>query len=251
MAEYFTKAATYKPDVQRLAPDKKFQKAFERIHVLLSDKKLCKGYLEAMEGKIVKRMKTPPEGAPSPYTAAQAMYDILRDAEIAHKFDADEVKYITGVITTAQKFYDLMAGKFAFLDPKVTTRHGAESHRLQWWIIMQDMKANSAEYGDVKLASDLYFYCSTKDPRNGDKGTDNLWYQSFDADQSKCDDFRGAENIKGYITKHASAYPNIVAAEKAQMATDTSIKMSSAKYKKVGSAVKARMPAHFELKEYP
>ena len=224
MAEYFTKAATYKPDVQRLAPDKKFQKAFERIHVLLSDKKLCKGYLEAMEGKIVKRMKTPPEGAPSPYTAAQAMYDILRDAEIAHKFDADEVKYITGVITTAQKFYDLMAGKFAFLDPKVTTRHGAESHRLQWWIIMQDMKANSAEYGDVKLASDLYFYCSTKDPRNGDKGTDNLWYQSFDADQSKCDDFRGAENIKGYITKHASAYPNIVAAEKAQMATDTSIK---------------------------
>lgn len=251
MAEYFTKGATYKPDIKRLCPEAKFQEGFERIHVLLSDKKLCKSYLDAMEKEIVKRMKAPPDGAPSPYTAAQAMYDTLRDAEIAHKFDANEVKYITGVITTAQKFYDLMDGKFAFLDPKVTNRHGAESHRLQWWIIMQDMKANASEYGAVKLASDFYFYCSTKGPRNGDKGNDNLWYVSFDANQSACDDFRGAENIKGYITKHASTYPNIVAAEAAQMATDTSIKMSSAKYKKLGSAVKAKMAANFELKEYP
>ncbi len=41
------------------------------------------------------------------------------------------------------------------------------------------------------------------------------------------------------------------AAEAAQMETDTSIKMSSAKYKKLNSAVKAKMAANFELKEYP
>lgn len=251
MAEYFTKIDTYKPDVQRLCPDEKYQKGFTRIHVLLSDKKLCKSYLDAMEKEIAKRMKTPPEGAPSPYTAAQAMYDILRDSEIAHKFDANQVKYVSGAITSKQTFFDLLDGRFAFLDPFVTNRHGAESHRLQWWIIMQDMKAKATEYGEVKYASDFYYYCSTKGPRNNDKGNDNLWYVSFDANQSACDDFRGAENIKGYITKHKTTYPNIAAAEEVQMKSETCVRMSSAKYKKLNSAVKAKIKDNFELKEYP
>lgn len=241
----------YAPNFVKWAADAPYGPCFARIHELLSTQKDCHEHLLSLNKKIDKLLNSPPEseGSQDWYTPAQVMFDVLRAVELAHGFNA-QVLFIDKVITSAAQFFSIMKNKHAFLDPFVTARHGAESHRLQWWIIMHDMKKNPAKYPGVSGAAELFAYCSTDEAGTKNK-TDNLWYMTFDANQQNCDDFRAAENVTDYIKKNQSTYPHIFAAEQQQsLGWSSCVKMTSDKRKSLG-AVAVNNPKNSSVKSFP
>ena len=234
---------TYEFDVSKTLPEFPLAGAYTRIMALLDDEKEVKKHLTALDS-MVQKAHADNVKKDAEYTKAQALYDILRESEILHKFEPTKVYYITGVIKSAEAFYKLMKDKTAFLDPFVTKNHGAETHRIQWWIIGRDMADKAKIYG-AKVASEVYQ--AAADPRGQGKGTSNVWYNALDADQGKCNSARAPESLKEYIN---AKFPNIAAAEQQQMAWDTVVKMTHEKKVKLG-AVKSKMEANFDLKKYP
>ncbi len=239
----FTK--TYQFDLSQKVPNFKYAPAYTRIMELLDDEGLVKKHLMALDS-MVKKSFDDMSKKDSNYTKAQALYDILRESEILHKFDANKVAYITGVIKTADDFYHLMEKKLAFLDPNVTPKHGAETHRIQWWIIGRDMADKAKVYG-AKVASEVYAAAADKTARNNDKGTNNAWYNALDADQGSCNSARAPESLKEYIN---AKFPNIAEAERDQMKWDTAVKMTYDKKTTLG-AVKSKSDKNFDLFKYP
>ena len=212
---------------------------------LLDDEAQVKKHLMALDS-LVKKSFDDMAKKDSNYTKAQALYDILRESEVLHKFDANKVAYITGVIKTADQFYHLMDKKIAFLDPNVTAKHGAETHRIQWWIIGRDMADKAKIYG-AKVASEVYAAAADKTARNDDKGTNNAWYNALDADQGSCDSARAPECLKEYINAKCK---NIAEAEAQQMKWDSAVKMTYTKKLKLGN-VGSKSDKNFDLFKYP
>jgi|JI10StandDraft_1071094.scaffolds.fasta_scaffold48365_2 hypothetical protein len=239
----FTKS--YQFDLAQKCPNFKFAPAYTRIMELLDDEALVKKHLMALDS-LVKKSFDDMSKKDSNYTKAQALYDILRESEILHKFDASKVAYITGVIKTADQFYYLMDKKLAFLDPNVTPKHGAETHRIQWWIIGRDMADKAKIYG-AKVASEVYAAAADKTARNDDKGTNNAWYNALDADQGSCNSARAPECLKEYIN---AKFKNIAEAEALQMKWDSAVKMTYDKKSKLGN-VGSKSDKNFDLFKYP
>lgn len=235
---------TYAVNVAQTFPDFPYAKSFQRIMQLLDDKDAVKKHLEVLNGEIVRKVSKE-RGPNDEYSAAQALYDILRKSELEQGFHKTQVCYVTGVLS-AQKFLAMMNDKMAFLDPNVTPLHGAETHRIQWWMIARDMDANRDQYDPVS-ASDLFK--STADlSATGPRGAGNVWYHALDADQGRCDSARAPESLKAYIVSKP-AYSKIAEAEALQMKLDTCVKMPWSKAKTL-SPQKRLMDKNWEVKEY-
>jgi hypothetical protein len=233
----FTK--TYPVNIAETFAEYKYPKSFQRIQTLLDSKEMVTTLLKSLDTEIGKNVKK--NEAEDGYTASQAMYDILRESEVANGFHKTEVKYLKGVLTP-KMFGDMIRTKCAFLDPFVTNRHGAETHRVQWWMIMEDMTKNAGEYEKVD-AGTLFASTLDKAARIEGKKTNNVWYHSLDADQGQCTSARAPESLKEYF----ASFKNIDAAEAGEMKWDTTIKMTWTAFKKLGK-VKAKIDSNWEVK---
>ncbi|MET0405988.1 MAG: LirA/MavJ family T4SS effector, partial [Cystobacter sp.] len=132
----------YEVDIKKSFPKFPYPKSFQRIQEVLDDQALVDHYLLQLDHQIAESVqRNRVEG----YSVAQALNDNLRETEDREGFNKNEVKYVLGVLST-EEFYGMMEGPYAFLDPFVTPRHGAETHRIQWWIISQDLHAQPARY---------------------------------------------------------------------------------------------------------
>ena len=80
--------------------------------------------------------------------------------------------------------------KDAWLSSKTASRHGQETHRIQWHIVMRAMDANPGAFGGVTKASVLYVELGRMDHsklawedaglKTKDSREMNLWAQLFD-----------------------------------------------------------------------
>lgn len=208
---------TYAINVKERFPEFGYAKSFQRIQWILDDRETVDRLLTKLDEKIKARLDHHKPGDDS-YTEAQALYDILRKCEDDGGFVRTEVKYVTGVLS-AEKFRSMMSGPYAFLDPFVTQRHGAETHRIQWWMIAKDLKANPGEYDEGARTGRLF--ASTADGHAFRSGEDNVWYHTLDALQGRCTTARAPESLKEHIN---SAFQYVAAAEAAQMAWNTCVK---------------------------
>jgi hypothetical protein len=230
----------YQPNIAAGFPQFKFAKSFQRIHFLLNTEGKVSEHLTELNRQIGQRVQD--NKADTSYTASQALYDILRECEDLGGFDKTQVKYVTGVLK-ADEFRAMMTGCVAFLDPFVTPRHGAETHRIQWWMISRDMAANASEYDANVTPAQLF--ASTNDPTAIKGDNNNVWYICLDASQGACDSGCAPESLKEYIL---AKFPNVASAEASQMKWDTCTK---ARYSVIkGLPAVARMKAQ-ELVQYP
>lgn len=235
---------TYAVDVAATFAEYPYAKSFQRIMAIFDDKATVDGYLKELNGQIKKKVDKHKKDDPN-YSEAQALYDIFRSVENDEGFHKTQVCYVTGVLSP-DKFLKMMKGKMAFLDPFVTNRHGAETHRIQWWMIAQDMAANKALYDAGQSASDLFMSTAGVGAYIGPNN--NVWYHALDALQGKCDSARAPESLKEYIGA-TPAYSLIAAAEANQMRWDTCIKLPHKAATTLGP-VKAKMEKNWELKKY-
>lgn len=235
---------SYPVDIAQTFPDFPYAKSFERIMWLLDNKTEVSDHLTFLNSEIVRKLNKDRD-ANAGYSAAQALYDILRKSEIEQGFHKTQVCYVTRVLS-AGKFLAMMNQKMAFLDPNVTLFHGAETHRIQWWMIARDMEDHSNEYDGVS-ASDL-FKSTAAESATGRAPAGNVWYHALDANQGKCDSARAPESLKAYIGSK-DAYSKIAEAEAMQMKLDTCVKMPWSKAKTLSSQQRL-MDKNWEVKEY-
>jgi hypothetical protein len=210
----------------------KYHKSFQRIQELLDNKDSVTELLGELNDSVERKCVDYGDAC----TSSFAMYDILREAETSNGFKQDEVKYVLGVLGAAE-FTAMVQSKCAFLDPFVTPRHGAETHRIQWWMIIQDMKKNPDKYDSDVDAGTLFAEALGEsallnNPGVGPDSTNNVWYHCLDANQGWCNTGRAPEALKAYFM----SYPGIKAAEEGQMKWDTTVKMRFATWKDLGPA---------------
>ncbi len=240
---------TYNVDIAAQFSKYPYPKAFQRVQELLDDQKMVDLHLIELEKQIQAGLDK--YGEDKLFTPAQAMYDILREKEDAHGFVPDQIYYVTGVLSV-EEFYGMMRGPVAFLDPFVTNRHGAETHRIQWWIIARDIEADTiTKYYPPKTVDDKPFtagalFASTADESAYNGKEDNIWYLTLDALQGKCTSARAPESFKEYISQ---TYKLISLAEEAQMKWDDCVKWRYAVIK--GNALRRNFPKYQELVKYP
>lgn len=240
---------TYKVNIEKQFSKFPYPKSFSRIQEILDDEKIVSKLLSELDKQISERYKKF-NGQDDKYTKNQAMYDIIRETEDAHGFMDKEVKYVMGVLTGPQ-FYSMMKGPYAFLDPFVTPRHGAETHRIQWWMIAQDIAGNTNKYEDNVQAGALFASTAFKSANNGKEN--NVWYLTLDALQGKCTSARAPESLKEYIVSNKE-YANIAAAEALQMSWDTATRCRyetiNPNLKGKGNWLIQRFEKNWELKKY-
>lgn len=235
---------SYAVNIAQTFPRFPYATSFQRIMELLDDKREVSKHLTFLNDEIVRKLNKE-RGANAEYSAAQALYDILRKSELEQGFHKTQVCYVTEVLT-AEKFLVMMNQKMAFLDPNVTRFHGAETHRIQWWMIARDMKDNPGKYDSVS-ASDL-FKSTAAESATSPAPAGNVWYHALDANQGKCDSARAPESLKAYIGSK-DAYSKIAEAEALQMKLDTCVKMPWSKAKTL-STQQRLMDKNWEVKEY-
>lgn len=235
---------TYPIEVATTFADFPYAKSFQRIMALFDDKASVDKHLKELNAQIKKKVDKYQKDDAN-YSEGQALYDIFRSVETDEGFHKSQVCYVTGVLSPAN-FLKMMKGKMAFLDPYVTPRHGAETHRIQWWMIAQDMAANKGEYDDGQSASDLFMSTAGVGAYIGPNN--NVWYHSLDALQGQCDTARAPESLKAYIGA-TPAYSLIAAAEANQMSWDTCVKLPYKQAVTLGP-VKSKMEKNWELKQY-
>ncbi|NNF06429.1 MAG: hypothetical protein HKN21_06685 [Candidatus Eisenbacteria bacterium] len=156
---------------------------------------------------------------------SQALYDILRESEDAAGFDKTQVWYLEGVVS-ADQFFEMMRGPIAFMDPNVTPKHGAETHRIQWWMVGELLGA--AEGGPL--------FSSTADPKasSGDSSEDTLWYKVFDYQSHGANidgTLNGTARSPEFLKQHLSVmnYSSLVKAEEGSMSWTNGAKNRSHK----------------------
>lgn len=235
---------TYPVDIASTFPDFPYAKSFQRILALLDDKAAVDKHLKELNAEV-KKLVDKNQKDDASYAEGQALYDIFRSVETEEGFHKTQVCYVTGVLSPAN-FLKMMKGKMAFLDPYVTPRHGAETHRIQWWMIAQDLATNKALYDAGQSASELFMATAGVGAYLGPN--DNIWYHSLDAMQGKCDSARAPESLKQYIGA-TPAYSLIAAAEANQMSWDTCVKLTHKQAAALGP-VKSKMEKNWELKQY-
>lgn len=204
-------------------PDFPYQKSFIRIHELLNSEPSVRALLGQLEANI---------NAGTSKEKAQQLYDALRLREVAGGFDPSEVGYWLGVVS-ADDFFKTMLGTddngnlpIAFLDPLVQERHGAETHRIQWWMVSKDLEENPGKYDDVTPAE---LFRSTASEAAQPQGIDNLWFRTFDA-QAGCDTARSPESLMGNGEGYIQArFSRIYDAELNQRAWISCVKTTVAK----------------------
>ena len=232
---------TYEVKIAESFPKFAYPKSFQRIQALLDSPDLVKPLLKQLDKEVAdlftKNKKE--EG----YTIAFAMYDTLRAVEKANGFSPDQVKYLLGVLK-AEEFIAMVKQKCAFMDPYVTLKHGAETHRIQWWMIAQDIKKNAGLY-EPKVNAGTLFEAALS-PEGFKSAADNVWYHNLDAVQGKCTTARAPEYLKEhFMTK--GLYPAISEAEQASMVWDNTVKMGYAKWKSLAGPARI-MEKNFEVK---
>ncbi|MFO1320973.1 MAG: LirA/MavJ family T4SS effector [Burkholderiales bacterium] len=162
---------------------------FGRIWWLLDDEVRVNAFLDDLSTRvqkqiqIVKNLRSGAQGVLKSYSdegiLGVALHDVLRETEIAQGFSKDRVYFLEGVLE-AFEFLEMMDQRIPFMDPRVNRNHGAQTHRIQWWIVGEDMKANKG-FWNAPSAGDLYLVTATARKRDFRSGNDTLWYKSFDA----------------------------------------------------------------------
>lgn len=230
---------TYSVSIATSFPDFEYPKSFQRIQALLDSEELVKSLLSDLNQRVEKRLN---EQGQEVSTCSFAMYDILREAETDNGFNRNEVKYLMGVLQ-ADDFRQMVEDKCAFLDPFVTARHGAETHRIQWWMIIRDMANNPQAYEKGVSAGTLFAAALGGSAYHNPE--DNVWYHCLDALQGKCTTGRAPESLKAYFMEN---YPFIADAEIGQMKWETTVKMPFARWQSLGVAGR-NTPKNWEVKQ--
>lgn len=208
---------SYPVEIAEVFPKFRYAKSFGRIQAFLDSEEEVRSQLVELDQRVVLQCARFRVEDPD-YPEAQALYDILRESEDVAGFNKGEVKYVTRVLAPGM-FLSMMLGAYAFLDPFVTTKHGAETHRIHWWMIAQDMRANPLAYDEKLQPADLFR--ATADPAAYAGPENNVWYHTLDAFQGKCTTARAPESLKEYILTN---FPALAAAEQQQMKWDTCVK---------------------------
>jgi len=181
---------------------------FLKIINLLDSKETVQGYLDILISEMVaeKVVVANAVGTSEDCLMAEldddeqwgeALHLVLRKQEDKHGFDEKKVFWLEGLLGT-DDFLAMMANKIVFMDPFVTANHGAQTHRIQWWMISKAMDASSPSAWDAESASDLYLLANRA--RFGPGTEDTLWYLVFDAQREKT--ARCPEFLTPYIKKY-------------------------------------------------
>lgn len=209
-------------------PDFKYRKAFVQIVALLHSIDRVKPYLDLLKKKVNDQLLVVQNAiAVAEDTHGQsllmrlsgdkdqqlgvALHEVLMSTEAAHGFDVTEYWYLGGVLDSSD-FLSMMEKRIAFLDPLVNPRHGAQTHRIQWWIVAQAI--DDGKIGSIGLkAADLYAETATPSAQvaSSPSSASTLWYRTFDNVQGGTDVGKNTprcpEWLATYLAKH---YPDFL-----------------------------------------
>jgi GGDEF domain-containing protein len=159
--------------------------SFKAIHDLFGDRYRAFRLMQAFEREVVARSKAEGESLDA------AREGVLADWEARHGFKP--VIELQDRVYEPHEWQAMLREGATFRDPTLSasggSRHGAETHRLQWHLVMRAMEADPAAFGKVGKASEIYKSLGEIDNSKLDwtetgvegKGKEkDLWFQLFD-----------------------------------------------------------------------
>ena len=194
-------------------PDFPYRDEFAQIIELLHDTSRVDEYLAALREKvstravIVESRRTAGKLLSDDIAKEQilgiALHDVLCEAEKTHGF-AKDVWYLGGVLSEPD-FFQMMEERIPFMDPLVNKRHGAQTHRMQWWMVCKEMDSGRGALGQCqKNASELYAataYASAQKATGASSAT-TLWYRTFDNIQGGSDPGKTTGRCPEWLCSH-------------------------------------------------
>ena len=236
-------AASMYRDVVEKYDEFEFKDEFEYILDLLSDQGRVDAYLKMLSEDVQKRCMAIAafEGGDRGILPADedeikgiVLHDILCETETAHGFSS-QVWYLGGVLSTAS-FFEMMLDVHPFMDPLVNAKHGAQTHRIQWWMICKEIDKRRL-ITTAANASELYKATAHKNAqvKVGATSATTLWYKVFDNIQGGGDlgseTARCPEWLMQHIKENYTTY--LKPAEIAAQIWNTAPKACSTKYREL------------------